>query len=136
FAILPVMMSDAHKNYRNCPGAGRPQRSAGAYARGRNHVAVHISRAAASQLPPVFLGSARLARRHLDATDCDELVRLPNHKFKTSARCGGGGWRCADHVFSYLGRRAGWYVSETLDRSCVSILPNCMCVFIRRRHMA
>jgi hypothetical protein len=107
FAILPAMMSDAHENYRNCTRAGRHQRTSAACSRGERHVAAHISGAAASQLPAVLLGSARLADRHLDATDCDELVRLPNHKLKISARCSGGGRICANDAFIHLGRRAG-----------------------------
>ena len=107
FAILPAMMSDAHENHRNRARAGRHQRPAAAYARGRNHVAAHISCATASQLSAVLLGPARLAHRHLDATDCDELVRLPNHKLKTPARCSVGGRICANDAFIHLGRRAG-----------------------------
>src|SRR4051812_26784474 len=63
FAILPAMMSDAHRNHRNRARAGRHQRSAAAYARGRNHVAAYISCATASQLSAVLLGPARLAHR-------------------------------------------------------------------------
>ena len=47
FAMLPAMMSDAHENHRNSARAGRPQRLAATCARGRNHVAAHISRAMA-----------------------------------------------------------------------------------------
>ena len=107
FSSLPAMMSDAHENYRNRARAGRHQRPAAAYARGRNHVAAHISCATASQLSTVLLGPARLAHRHLDATDCDELVRLPNHKLKTPARCSIGGRICANDAFIHLGRRDG-----------------------------
>ena len=107
FAILPAMMSDAHENYRNGAGARGHQRPAAAYARGRSHVAAHISCAAVSQLPAVLLGPARLSHRHVDATDCDELVRIPNHKLKTSARCRVGGRICANDDFIHLGRRAG-----------------------------
>src|SRR5882757_8151386 len=105
-SVSPAMMSDAREKYRNRARAGRHQRPAAAYARGRNHVATHISCATASQLSAVLLGPARLAHRHLDATDCDELVCIPNHKLKTPARCSVGGRICADDAFIHLGRRA------------------------------
>src|SRR5947208_7702974 len=105
--VSPVMMSDAREKYRNRARARRHQRLAAAYARGRNHVAAYISCATASQLSAVLLGPARLTHRNLDATDCDELVRIPNHKLKTSARCSVGGRLCADDAFRHLGRRAG-----------------------------
>ena len=107
FAILPAMMNDAHEHYRNRARAGGHQRPAGAYARGANHVAAHVSCAAASQLSALLLGPARLAHRHLDATNCDELVRIPDHKLKTSARCSVGGRICANDAFIHLGRRDG-----------------------------
>ena len=105
--VAPAMMTDAHENHRNRAGAGGHQRAAAAYARGRNHVAAYISGATASQLSAVFLGPAHLAHRHVDAADCDELVRLPNHELKTSARRGIGGRICANDAFIHLGRRAG-----------------------------
>src|SRR5436190_15538560 len=107
FTMVPAMMSDADGNHRNGARAGRHQRPAAPYAHGRNHVAAHISSAAASQLPAVLLGPTRLAHRHVDAADCDELVYLSNHKLKISARCSVGGRICADDVFIYLGRHAG-----------------------------
>src|SRR6266511_4992400 len=71
------------------------------------HVAAYISCAAASQLSAVLLGPARLAPRHVDTADCDELVRLLTHKLKISARCSGGGRICANDAFIHLGRRDG-----------------------------
>ncbi len=101
------LFPDADENHRNRPGAGGHQRPAAAYARGRNHLAAYISCVTASQLSAVLLGPARLAYRHVDAADRDELVRLPNHKLKAPARRGVGGWICADDAFIDLGRRAG-----------------------------
>src|SRR3954463_13659313 len=107
FAPLPAMMSDAHGNNRNGTRAGRRQRPTAASARRRNHVAAHISCAKASQLSTVLLGPARLAYRHVDAADCDELVRVPNHELKISTRRGGCGRICAHDAFIDLGRRSG-----------------------------
>src|SRR2546423_14981241 len=101
------MMSDAREKYRNRARAGGHQRSAATSARGRNHVAAYISCATASQLSAVLLGPARLAHRHLDATDCDELVRIPTHKLKTYARCSVGGRVCANDAFIHMGRGPG-----------------------------
>src|SRR4029079_10228652 len=114
------MMSDAHGNHRNRARAGRHQRPAGTYACGRNYVAAYIPCATPSQLPAVLLGPTRLAYRHLDAADRDELVRLPNHKLKTSARRGIGGRLCADDAFIDLGGGAGWLVFHTFGIRCVS----------------
>src|SRR2546423_10432913 len=97
------MMSDAREKYRNRARAGGHQRTAAAHARGRNHVAAYISCATASQLSAVLLGPARLTHRNLDATDCDELVRIPNHKLKTSARGSVGGRDLAHDRFLQLG---------------------------------
>src|ERR1044071_5911897 len=80
FAIMPAMMIDVHDNHRNRTGAGRHRRSAATSARGQNHVAAYISCAAASQLPALLLGTVGLAHWHVDATDRDELVRLPDHQ--------------------------------------------------------
>ena len=107
FAILPAMMSDADEDYRNCARAGRSQWPAAPPARGWNHVAAYISRATASQLPAFLLGTVGLAYWHLDATDCDELVRVPNHKLKTFTWCSVGGRIGANDAFVHLGRCAG-----------------------------
>ncbi len=101
------MMSDADGNNRNRARAGRHQRAAGTDARGENHVAAYVSCATASELSAVLLGATRFAHGHLDAADRNELVRLPNHKLKTSARRRVGGRICADDAFIDLGRRAG-----------------------------
>ena len=107
FPILPAMMSDAHENYRNRACAGRHQRPAAAYARGRNHLAAHISCATASQLSAVLLGPACLAHRHLDATNCDELVRISDHQFKILTRPRLCHRFCADGSFVNMGWRDG-----------------------------
>src|SRR5437763_308162 len=101
------MMTDADEQYRNSTRAGGHQRAPAAHAGGRNHVAAHFSRAAASQLPAFLLGSARVAYRHMDATDGNELVRLPNHEFETFTRPGGCRGFRADDAFVSVGRRAG-----------------------------
>jgi len=107
FPILPAMMSDADANHRNCARAGRHKWTAAASARGANHVAAHVSRAAASQLPALFLGTIGFSHRHVDATDCDELVRLPDHEFKIFARPRRCDRVCADGLLVHMGRRAG-----------------------------
>src|SRR5919204_5012557 len=87
-SALPIMMPDADKDNGNGPRAGGYQWPTAPHAGWRHHVAAHVSGAAAPQLPAVLLGSARLAHRHVDATDRDELVRLSNHEFEIFARCG------------------------------------------------
>ena len=101
------MMIDGDENYRNRARAGRSQRPAAARACGGNHVATHVSRATASQLPAVLLGPTGLADRHMDATDRHELVRLSNHKLKISARCGVGGRIGSHDDFIIVGRISG-----------------------------
>src|SRR5262249_30352521 len=107
FAIMPAMMINAHDNYRNRTSAGRHRRAAAATARGKNHVAAHISRAAAPQLPTVFLGTIGLAYRHMDATDHDELVRLPNYQLKIFARPCRRDRFCANGLLVHMGWRVG-----------------------------
>src|SRR5437870_10958739 len=93
------MMTDADKGNGNGPRAGGHQWPPTPDARRRHYMAAHVSRAAPPQLPVVLLGSARFAHRHMDAADCDELVCVPNHKLKISARCSiGGRIRSEEHT--------------------------------------
>src|SRR5215467_11024040 len=100
------MMTDAEQNYRNSPRPGGPQWAPAAHARWRNHLAAHFSRAPTSQLPAFLLGPTRLADRHVDATDLNELVRLPDHELEIFARPGGCRGFGADGAFVIVGRRA------------------------------
>src|ERR1044072_4139175 len=99
------MMSDVHENHRNGASAGRHQWPAAAAACGRNYVAAHIPCAAPPQLSAVFLGTIGLADRHVDDTDCNELVRLPDHQFKILTRARRSDRFCADGSLLSLGRR-------------------------------
>ena len=67
-------------------------------------MAAHVSRTAASKLSAVLLGPTRLAYRHVDATNGDELVRLRNHELEIFARPRVCSRLRADHVFFHLGR--------------------------------
>src|SRR5438309_9584339 len=97
----------AAQHYRDSTRAGRYQRPAAAPASGRNHLASHVPRPAASQLSPLFLGPARLAHWHVDATNSHELVRLSDHEFKIIARhCRRRRFRADDAVLD-LGWIAG-----------------------------
>src|SRR5438874_2509101 len=106
-SVVPAMMSDADRDNGNSPRAGGHQWPAAAHAGGRHHVAAHVSRAAVSQLPAFLLGPACLAHRHVDATDSNELVRLPNHEFEIFARPRGCCWFGADGALVSVGRHAG-----------------------------
>src|SRR5947207_2448592 len=101
------MMSDVGKNYRNSTRAGGHQRTTAPRACGRNHVAAHVSRTAISQLSPVLLGPTRLAHRHVDAADGDELVRLSNHELEIIAWPGGCRRLCTHGALVGVGRRVG-----------------------------
>src|SRR5262245_32377958 len=98
------MMIDAGKDDGNFERTRRHQRAAPPPARWRCDLAAYVPRAPASQLSAVFLGTARLARRHVDATNSDELVCLSNYKFENGAGC----LRChgirSDDVVFDLGR--------------------------------
>src|ERR1051326_667972 len=100
------MMSDADRDNGNGPRAGGHQWPPAAHAGGGHHVAAHVSRAATSQLPAFLLRPACLAHRHVDATDGDELVCLPNHEFEILARPRGCGWFGTDGNLVSVGRRA------------------------------
>src|SRR5262249_19114332 len=101
------MMSDADEDDRNRARAGRSQWPTAPPARGWNHVAAYISRATASQLPAFLLGTVGLAHWHLDATDCDELVRLSDYQLKIFARPRLCHRFCADGSLVSVGRRIG-----------------------------
>src|SRR5919106_819377 len=78
------LFPDANEEHRHRASARRYQWPAAPHSSGRSQLASHISRAAASQLSALFLGPARLAHWHVDATDGDELVRISNPQFEVA----------------------------------------------------
>src|SRR5947207_1622279 len=100
------MMTDADEQQSNRTCARGHERPAAPHPGRRHHVAAHFSRVASSQLSAVLLGPTRVAHRHVDAADCDELVRLRNYEFEIFARGRLCGRIRADDAFVSLGWNA------------------------------